>query len=133
MRPQRPLMIGSLRMIASEQITQPRAQSRPAHRAERHQRIERGSGAGLNRARRQRPQQPRATAKIQNLVSDSNPNRSPRSPRKHAKGQVLDRECVAGAIGGKNPALPLRIMRSIHGYIYGIGFPVKCFFSACHT
>jgi hypothetical protein len=30
----------------------------------------------------------------------------------------LNRECVAGAIGGENPALPPRIMRSIHGYIY---------------
>ena len=64
------------------------------------------------------PKQSRATAKIQNLVADGNPNRGPRSPGKHAKGQVLDRECVAGAIGGENPALPLRIMRSIHGCIY---------------
>jgi hypothetical protein len=45
----------------------------------------------------------------------------------------LNGECVAGSIGGENPALPLRIVRIIHGYIYGRGFPVKCFFSACHT
>ena len=33
----------------------------------------------------------------------------------------MDRECAAGPIGRGYPASPLWIMRSIHGYIYGMG------------
>ena len=75
---------------------------------------------------------PAAAAEIQNLVSDGNADSGPGCPRKHAEGQVLDGEC-AGAIGRGYPAPALWIVRIIHGYIYGMGRPVKCFLSACHT
>ena len=74
-----------------------------------------------------------AAAQVQYLVSDGYADGGLVATLEYAKGQVLDRECATGAIGRGYPALPLRIMCSIHGCIYRMGLPVKCFLSACHT
>ncbi len=74
-----------------------------------------------------------AAAEIQYLVANGYADGGLRCTLEYAKGQVLDRKCATGTIGRGYPALPLRIMCSIHGCIYRMGLPVKCFLSACHT
>ena len=128
-------MIGSIGMIRTEQIAEPGAQRRPALRAARHEWIERSGGTGFFSVRRERRQQARvaAAAEVQNLVANGYADGGLHRTLENAKGQVLDRECTTGTIGRGYPALPLRIMCSIHGCIYRMGLPVKCFLSACHT
>ena len=59
--------------------------------------------------------------------------RAPSPPAKTPKGRFWIGNAPPGRLAESYPALPLRIMCSIHGYIYGIGLPVKCFLSVCHT
>ena len=74
-----------------------------------------------------------ASPEVQYLVADGYANGGLPDTLEDPKGQVLDGECATRNIGRGYPALPPRIMCSIHGCIYGMGFPVKCFLSACHT
>ena len=53
---------------------------------------------------RRRRQQARATAEVQNLISYGDPDRGPLRARKNAKGQILNRECIAWAISRAVPS-----------------------------
>ncbi len=135
MRRHRPLMIGSMGMISTKKVAEPGAQGRPARRAACHEWIERFRGTRLYRLCWERCEQAgvAAAAEIQYLVANGYADGGLRCTLEYAKGQVLDRKWATGTIGGGYPALPLRIMCSIHGCIYRRGLPVKCFLSACHT
>ena len=113
-------------MIGAEEVAEPGAQWRPALRPRCHEWIERGGGTSLAGLRGERRQQAgvAAGAEIQYLVANGNTDGGLRFTLEYAKGQVLDRECATGTIGRSDPALPLRIMCSIHGCIYRMGLPV---------
>ena len=112
-------MIGSLGMVGAEEVAEPGAQRRPALRAARHEWVQRAGGTGFSGVRRERCQQAgvAAGAEVQYLVPNGYADGGLHCPLEYAKGQVLNRECATGTIGRGYPALPLRIMCSIHGCI----------------
>jgi hypothetical protein len=76
-------MIDNPRMVGTEQIAEPGAQSRPGFRPASHQWVQRSGVAGFYRTRGQAPQEPGATAQAQNLVSNGNPDGRPLRPGKN--------------------------------------------------
>ena len=75
----------------------------------------------------------RTAAEVQNLVADGDADGGLPRTGNTPKGRFWIGNARPGMIGRGYPASPLRIMRSIHGCIYRMGRPVKCFLSACHT
>ena len=119
----RPLMIGRMRMAGPEEVAEQGTQRRPALRPACHEWVQRSGGTGLSGLRGKRRQQARVAAapEVQYLVANGYADGGLPCTLEDPKGQVLDGECATRTIGRGYPALPLRIMCSIHGCIYEWG------------
>jgi hypothetical protein len=123
-------MIGSMGMVGAEQVAEPGAQRRPALRAEGHEWIERAGGTGLpgsagSEANRPAWQQPRRSRIWSPMAT---PTAGCAALWKTPKGRFWIGNAPPGTIGRGYPALPLRIMCSIHGCIYRNGAPGEVLF-----